>query len=126
MTAHLLVRAEVPDAADRERFDRWYGEEHLPQAVAFFNPIRAWRGWSEIDPSVHYAFYEYPDLSRVQEVLQSDELKALIAEFDRVWGTRVTRVREVVTCAQMLTGPGTPVRAGETSHDQGHLVPEAG
>jgi len=125
VTAHLLVRAEVPDVAERERFDRWYGEEHLPQAFAAFRPIRAWRGWSEVDPAVHYAFYEYPDLGRVREVLQSAELKGFISEFDRVWGTRVTRVREVVVCAQMLTGASTAAGA-EASHDQGHLLPQAG
>jgi hypothetical protein len=112
MTAHLIARAEVPSVDDRAEFDRWYEEEHLPQAAAAFQPIRAWRGWSTVDPTVHYAFYEYPDLSRVQEVLGSDALKGLIAEFDRVWGTRARRVREVVACAQMLSGSSTDPRVG--------------
>ena len=109
MTAYLIVRAEVPKG-EREHFERWYGEEHLPEAVATFRAIRAWRGWSEANPGVHLAFYEYPDLTRVHEVLRSDELKELIAEFDRMWGTRVTRAREVVTCTQMLFGAEAPER----------------
>jgi hypothetical protein len=107
MMAYLMVRAEVP-IAERDHFERWYGEEHLPEAVATFRPIRAWRGWSEVEPGVHFAIYEYPDLARVQAVLRSDELKGLIAEFDRVWGTRVTRTRDVFPCAQMLTGAEAP------------------
>jgi hypothetical protein len=46
MTALFMVRAEVNDPGDREAFDRWYEQEHLPQAAAAFQAIRAWRGWS--------------------------------------------------------------------------------
>jgi hypothetical protein len=102
MTALFIVRAEITDAGEREAFDRWYEQEHLPQAAAAFQAVRAWRGWSEVDPSIHYAFYEFPDLSAAQVVLDSDTLKGLIAEFDRVWGT-VTRTREIVATRQMIT-----------------------
>ena len=63
MTALFIVRAEITDAGEREAFDRWYEQEHLPQAAAAFQAVRAWRGWSEADPAIHYAFYEFPDLS---------------------------------------------------------------
>jgi hypothetical protein len=53
-------------------------------------------------PAIHYAFYEFPDLSAAQVILDSDTLKGLIAEFDRVWGT-VTRTREVVAARQIIT-----------------------
>jgi len=36
MTAWLVVRAVVADAADRAPFDRWYRDEHLPDAVKAF------------------------------------------------------------------------------------------
>jgi hypothetical protein len=36
MTALFFVRAEVADPSDREAFDRWYQEEHLPQ-VSFLS-----------------------------------------------------------------------------------------
>src|SRR3954471_602091 len=36
-----------------------YNDEHLPQAIAALHPIRAWRGWSEVDPLIHYAAYEF-------------------------------------------------------------------
>jgi hypothetical protein len=102
MPALFFVRAEVADPNDREAFDRWYQEEHLPQAAEVLRADRAWRGWSGVDPSIHYAFYELPELQPVAIIL--DALKDLIAEFDRVWGTRVTRTREVVATEQLISG----------------------
>ena len=102
MTAHLIIRAEVPDENDREAFDRWYDQEHLPQAVAAFRAVKAWRGWSETDPAVHYAFYEFRELSALQRVLEPDVMGPLKAEFDRCWGARVPRSREVVVSRQTL------------------------
>ncbi len=104
MTAHLIVRAQVTDAGDKEAFDRWYQDEHLPRAVAAFHPIRAWRGWSSVDPLIHFAFYEYAELSTIEAAIKSEAMKSLISEFDRLWGTRVPRAREVVVCTQMLAG----------------------
>jgi hypothetical protein len=102
MTAHLIVRAQVSDERDKEPFDRWYQGEHLPQAIAAFRAVRAWRGWSEIDPSLHLAFYEFADLAELQAAINSDGMKELVSEFDRAWGTRVPRSREVVAAVQAL------------------------
>jgi hypothetical protein len=104
MTAHLIIRAHVTDPRDKESFDRWYQDEHLPQAVAAFHPIRAWRGWSVADPLVHFAFYEYAELSSIEAAIKSESMKGLISEFDRMWGTRVPRAREVVVSSQILSG----------------------
>jgi hypothetical protein len=99
---YLVVRAEVPDAAERERFDHWYASDHLPWAISVFGAQRGWRCWSRTDPAVHYAFYEFADLKRAQELIGSDAIKPLIADFDRVWGTRVTRRREILEIAQEM------------------------
>src|SRR5215210_1636010 len=80
--AYLMVRAVVVEAADRPGFDRWYEAEHLPDAVARFGAERGWRCWSRTDPAVHYAFYEFADADRARSVLDSPELRALVAEFD--------------------------------------------
>ena len=102
---YLMVRAVLTETTDRPRFDRWYETEHLPDAVAGFGAMRGWRCWSRTDPSVHYAFYEFSDVTRAQAVLGSPELQGLVAEFDRVWGSRVTRTREI------LEAVGTPKSA---------------
>ena len=104
MPAHLIVRAQVRDPKDRDPFDRWYNDEHFPQAVTAWHPVRAWRGWSEIDPLIHYATYEFRERADLDAVLNSDSIKGFIAEFDRLWGTRVPRTREVVVTSQAYAG----------------------
>ena len=103
MTAHFIVRAHVEDASARDEFDQWYQHEHLPEALVAFNAKRAWRGWSEVDPMVHFAFYEFESLPALQAISDSQALKALIAEFDRKWGHRVTRARDIVPIMQQLS-----------------------
>ncbi|HSG76852.1 MAG TPA: hypothetical protein VLA30_12030 [Burkholderiales bacterium] len=101
MSALFIVRAQV-DPSVRDAFDRWYRDEHLPDALKAFKAKRAWRGWSDTDASVHYAFYEFEDLARARAIPGSAEIKALIAEFDRMWGNKVTRARDVVDVVQAL------------------------
>ena len=98
-TAYFVVRAVLAEATDRPRFDRWYATEHLDEAVAAFGARRAWRCWSRTDPNVHLAFYEFPDVAKAEAVQTLPALAGLIAEFDRVWGGRVTRTREVLEVA---------------------------
>ena len=102
MTAYFMVRAQVVDAASRDAFDRWYRDEHLPDALKGFNARRAWRGWSAVDASVHHAFYEFDDLAHAQAIQGSAALKELIAEFDRVWGDKVKRSRDFVEVVQAI------------------------
>ena len=102
MTAHFIVRAQLADPADREDFDRWYETEHLPDALQAFKSLAAWRGWSDVTPGIHLAFYEFPDLASARAILDSEALAGLIAEFDRLWQGRVTRTRETVECLQEI------------------------
>jgi hypothetical protein len=102
MTAFLIVKAEVLSASDRQAFDTWYATEHLPDAKSTFGALRAWRGWSDVEPLMHYAFYEFPDLGAVQAATSSAGIAELIAEFDRTWTGRVTRFRDRVEQIQVL------------------------
>ena len=106
-TAHLIVRATLADPADRQKFDHWYQTEHLPDAVKGFTARRAWRSWSKTSPLVHIAFYEFADLVQAEPIQGSPALSALIAEFDRVWGTRVSRTREVIEMAGEFPAPNS-------------------
>ena len=98
----FVVRAEVANQADRAPFDQWYATDHLPWALQVFGAQRSWRCWSRSDPAVHYAFYEFADVGQAQALIGSDKIKRLIADFDRVWGDRVTRQREVLEITQEL------------------------
>ncbi len=62
------------------------------------------RGWSTVDPSVHTAFYRFDTVEAVQAISRSPAIKGLIAEFDRVWGTRVVRTRDILSIADELKG----------------------
>lgn len=104
MTAYLVVRAVVADPADRAPFDNWYQTEHLPDAVKAFNAQSAMRGWSTLDPSVHTAYYRFATLQQVQAISDSPAIRALIAEFDRVWDMRVVRTRDILHIADELKG----------------------
>ena len=104
MTACFIVRARVEDAVLRIEFDRWYQQEHLPDAFKAFSSQRAWRGWSDNDPAMHYACYEFADAATARAIPGSEALKRMVAEFDRVWGDRVTRSRDIVEFAQYLEG----------------------
>ena len=48
------------------------------------------------------AFYEFGSLAEARRIVGSDEIKALISEFDRVWQGCVTRSREIVGIDQSL------------------------
>lgn len=107
MPAYFIVRAKVANASVREAFDRWYESEHLPDALKAFKARRAWRGWSAVDVAVHYAYYEFDTMALALAVPGSEALKLLVTEFDRVWGDRVARTRDVVEIVQALEG-GSP------------------
>lgn len=100
MTAYFIVRATVANPEDRAAFDTWYETEHLPDAIKAFNARSAMRGWSTIDPSLHTAWYRFDTLAAAESATSGAALKALVAEFDRVWGSRVTRTRDIVPIAQ--------------------------
>ena len=101
MAAYLIVRAVVPEA-DRAKFDQWYQDVHLPEALAVFDAMSAWRGWSQDDPSVHFAFYEFSSLAEAMIIGDSEAMKNMRADFDRNWQDRISRSREFVEIAQNI------------------------
>lgn len=99
--AYLLVRARVVAPADRADFDRWYEEEHLPDARAGLRAEKAWRFWSRTDPAIHYAAYQFSNVDYLNERMASTELKALLKEFDTRW-PHVHRTREILELQQQF------------------------
>ena len=77
MSACFIVRAQVVDLAVKDAFDRWYQDEHLPDAMKAFG-------------------------AKARAVPGSEAIKPLIAEFDRLWGEKVVRTREVVSVVQRI------------------------
>jgi hypothetical protein len=102
--AWLVVPAVVADPADRATFDEWYHHEHLRDAVKAFAVHTAWRGWSVTDPSIHCAHYGFESRERLDTVMAGPEIAGLIAEFDRCWGGRVTRTRDILAVSDEFGG----------------------
>lgn len=99
-TAFLVIRARLTNLADRQRFDDWYRTEQLPSSVKTFEAHRGWRCWSKTNPLVHIALYEFGSVEDAESILDSAALAHQSAEFDRVWGTGITRTREIIEVAE--------------------------
>ena len=97
--AFFVVRATVTDPAKRKAFDAWYEREHLPDAVRSFGARKAWRFWSLSDPAVHQATYQFDDAASLERAMKGEDLKRLIADFNRDWPD-VTRTRDTFVLAQ--------------------------
>jgi hypothetical protein len=92
MAAFLVIRAIVADPAKRAAFDDWYRRELLK----VFGAEKAWRFWSDTDPSAHQATYQLADRAAAEAALNSTGMKELIAAFDRSW-PGIPRSREIFT-----------------------------
>ena len=109
--AYLAVRAEVP-ADERERFDQWYETDHLPWALRAFAARRAWRCWSRSDPQLDPRAISVcmsrstssNSVAAAEAATAPDKIAPLVADFDRVWGDRVTRRRAILDIVQEI-GP---------------------
>jgi hypothetical protein len=55
------------------------------------------------------AFYEFARVEAAQSVLTSPGMRTLVLEFDRAWGTRVRRTRDILQVVQSV-----PARAGRS------------
>jgi hypothetical protein len=97
--AYFVVRAIVADPAKRAAFDVWYQREHLPDAAKSFGVVKAWRFWSLTDPSLHQATYQFTDQAALERAIGGDEMKRLIADFNRDWPD-VRRTRETFVLAE--------------------------
>ena len=97
----LVAATEIADAGKRAAFDAWYRDEHLPDAAKSFAAEKAWRGWSESDPAVHVAFYQFADRAALYRGTAPDVIKRLVADFDKAW-SGVPRSREIMTVVDAI------------------------
>ena len=103
--AFFVVRATVPDPTKREAFDRWYQNEHLPDAAKSFGAKKAWRFWSLTDPSIHQATYEFADEASLDRAMKGEDQKRLVDDFNRDW-PEIKRTRETLVLAEEFSAQG--------------------
>src|SRR4051812_20459959 len=96
---YLLVRVTLTDLALKARFDRWYADEHLPEAAIAFGAEHAQRFWSATDPAIHIALYRFPDLATARHATRPEIITPLVEAFDAAFPTGTTRVREYLELA---------------------------
>ncbi len=101
--AFLMVRAVVAEHL-RQKFDRWYATDHLPQDIRIFGAEKAWRFWSTAEAGVHYAVYQFADEAARRAGMREEVVEPLRAEFDRAWPSGVTRTRDVLVLAEEVDG----------------------
>jgi hypothetical protein len=99
---YFVVRAVIANPDDRAEFDRWYQDEHLPDAMKAFGVTHAFRAWNRTDPSIHCAFYEFPSVAAAEALGGTAVITSLIEEFDRHWAGKVTRSREIFEVMQEI------------------------
>jgi hypothetical protein len=99
MPTYFIVRATIADPARRAAFDAWYKNEHLPDAARSFGAEKAWRFWSETDPAVHQATYQFADRAALDRGTGGPDMKRLVADFDKAW-PGIPRTREIMTLAE--------------------------
>jgi len=66
---------------------------------------KAWRFWSISDPSLHQATYQFADQSALDRAMNGDDLKRLVADFNRDWPD-ITRTRELLVLAEEFSAAG--------------------
>jgi len=96
-TAFVLVRSVLANPEDREAFNHWYETDHYPLIFSKVPDVtQAWRFWSRAEPAVHYALGEFANMTELQRAASSDGFKHVVADYDRTWGPRVTRTRDII------------------------------
>ena len=100
MSVYLIVKSDTSQI-DNEDFDHWYENEHLYEAKKQFVAINAKRGWIQNSNS-HIAIYEFENIHKAENAMNSKKLQSLIKKFDQKWGFKVVRTRELVNLTQII------------------------
>ena len=82
-TVLFMVKATIP-ASEETKFNKWYNEEHCPQALQFPGMVSAHR-YKLVDGEDKYqymAVYELQDEATYRKFIVSNHMKILRAQYD--------------------------------------------
>ena len=77
-------------------------KEHLFEAKQTFSAISASRGWRIENEDVHYAYYEFDNLKKANEILKNYALKKMINIYDKKWSNQIERTRKIISITQEI------------------------
>ena len=101
MRIFLVVKSCVPSHLQKD-FDDWYEKEHLFEAKQTFSAISASRGWQIENEDIHYAYYEFDNLKKANEILKSEALNKMINIYDKKWSNKIQRTRKIISVTQEI------------------------
>ena len=101
MKVFLVVKSFVPSNLKKD-FEDWYKNEHLSEAKQSFSAISASRGWEIENEYNHYAYYEFDNQKKANEILKSEALKKMINIYDKKWSNQIDRTRKIITITQEI------------------------
>ena len=101
MRIFLVVKSFVPTDL-KKNFDDWYKKEHLFEAKQNFFAISASRGWQLENNNIHYAYYEFDNLKKANEILKSEALNKMINIYDKKWSNQIERTRKIISITQEI------------------------
>ena len=101
MRVFLIVKSFVPSNLKKD-FDNWYEKEHLFEAKETFYAISASRGWETENEDIHYAYYEFDNLKKANEILKSEALNKMINIYDKKWTNQIERIRKIISITQEI------------------------
>ena len=101
MRVFLVVKSFVPLHLKKD-FDNLYEKEHLSEAKQSFSAISASRGWEIENEDIHYAYYEFDNVKKANEILKSEALKKMINVYNKKWSNQIDRTRKIITITQEI------------------------
>ena len=101
MRVFLVIKSLVPSHLKKD-FDDWYEKEHLFEAKQTFSAISASRGWQIENEDIHYAYYEFDNLKKANEILKSEALNKMINIYDKKWSNQIERTRKIISITQEI------------------------
>jgi antibiotic biosynthesis monooxygenase (ABM) superfamily enzyme len=95
----LAVRATV-DAGREDEFNRWYDDEHVPEAVNMFPGCLGGARYKVLDGDgthQYVALYAFGTAAELKAALAGPEIKELARRYDQAIGSFSTRTRTTYT-----------------------------
>ena len=93
-TVLFVVKATITKDQE-EAFNTWYNEEHCPQLLQYKGAVSA-RRYKAImgeDKYQYIAVYEVQDEATFRQLMESDHMRALRADYDAKFGDVSERAR---------------------------------
>ena len=93
-TVLFVVKATITKDQE-EAFNRWYNEEHCPQFLRYRGAVsaRRYRAIMGEDTFQYIAVYEVQDEATFWQLMESDHMRALRADYDAKFGDVSDRAR---------------------------------